>query len=194
MKYVETLFSLGAVTGMRRWRRLGGRGLAILATLGLPACGTAGGPLEPNPPPGPVATVEMFLDASGRRDHALMARLFGTSQGPVGDTGGALGCAIRKAGSWIGLGARCPTAPEVELRMDIIARILEHDAYRIRSEQPVAGRDRPAIRVAVDLERNGRVVDGVPFVVVGVGDGRWLIQEIGLERVTGGPLPRLDGA
>jgi len=103
-------------------------------------CGGTAGQIGPAPPPEPARAVEMFLEAAGRRDHAAMARLFGTVDGPIGDRGGTLGCAFRKAGSWIRLGERCLEAREVELRMYVIAAILRHDTYRVRSEEAVAGR------------------------------------------------------
>ena len=124
----------------------------------------------------------MFLDAANQRDHAAMARLFGTEDGPIGERGGALGCAFRKTGSWIGLGERCLEEREVELRMDVIAEILRHDSHRVVAEERVAGRGRPATRVGVEMVTGGRGVV-VPFVVIEAGDGRWLVQEIGLDRL-----------
>lgn len=148
-------------------------------------CGGAGGQAGPAPPPEPARAVEMFLEAASRRDHAAMARLFGTVDGPIGDRGGTLGCAFRKAGSWIRLGERCLEEGEVELRMDVIAAILRHDAYRVRFEEAVAGRGRAAMRVGVDLEQAGRGPVEVPFVVVRMNDGRWLVEEVELHRVVG---------
>ena len=155
----------------------------LLATVA--GCGGGGGQAGPAPPPEPARTVEMFLEAAGRRDHAAMARLFGTADGPIGDRGGTLGCAFRKAGSWIRLGERCLEEAEVELRMDVIAAILRHDSYRVRFEEAVAGRGRAAMRVGVDLEQEGRGPVEVPFVVIRTHGGGWLVEEVELDRVVG---------
>ena len=155
----------------------------LLATVA--GCGGGGGQAGPAPPPEPARTVEMFLEAAGRRDHAAMARLFGTADGPIGDRGGTLGCAFRKAGSWIRLGERCLEEAEVELRMDVIAAILRHDSYCVRFEEAVAGRGRAAMRVGVDLEQEGRGSVEVPFVVIRTHGGGWLVEEVELDRVVG---------
>lgn len=175
-------------TGGRR--RRGGRAVHAMVLprfllAAVAGCGGGGGQAGPAPPPEPARAVEMFLEAAGRRDHAAMARLFGTVDGPIGDRGGTLGCAFRKAGSWIRLGERCLEEAEVELRMDVIAAILRHDSYRVRSEEAVAGRGRAAVRVGVDLELEGRGPVQVPFVVIRTMDGGWLVEEVELHRVVG---------
>ena len=138
--------------------------------------------------PGPVQVVERFLRAANSRDHIVMAELFGTADGPAGNTGGTFGCALRKLGAWLGLGERCVTWSAVELRMDAIARLLAHDGYQIGQQEVVAGRDRPAIRLEVDFARGQRPGKTVPFVVIKTFDGRWLVQEIDLARLTASSL------
>jgi len=132
----------------------------------------------------PMLSVERFLQAANARDLDAMARLFGTSSGPVADTGGTLGCAFKKMGSWIGLGRACSTRQEVELRMDAIARILQHQDYRIVDESRVAGRTAPTRRIGVDLTFPDTTLSDVPFFVVESSEGRWLVEQIDLERVT----------
>ncbi len=132
----------------------------------------------------PVLSVERFLQAANARDLHGMARLFGTEEGPIIETGGTLGCAFKKMGSWIGLGDPCLTLQDVEIRMDAIARILEHDDYTIVSEGDVAGRVNPTSRVGVDLTIGNRLIRDVPFLVVRTPEGRWLIEEIGLDEIT----------
>ncbi len=133
----------------------------------------------------PMLSVERFLQASNGRDLEAMARLFGTAEGPVYDTGSGFGCAFKKVGSWLGVAQRCVSRTDVELRMDAIAGIIQHDDYRIVSESSVPGRRHPTTRIGVTLTRDGRTFSDVPFVVVRTDEGRWLVQEIGLERVTG---------
>ena len=134
----------------------------------------------------PRLSVERFLQASNERDLHAMAGLFGTTDGPVIETGGAFGCMFKRIGSWIGLGDRCPNLQDIELRMDAIAQILEHEDYTIVSDSRVAGRTSPTTRVGVNLFVRGRNVSDVPFLVVQTDEGRWLIEEIDLAKVTGG--------
>lgn len=134
----------------------------------------------------PMLTVERFLQASNDRDIHTMARLFGTEDGPIIETGGGLGCGFKKLGSWFWIGERCETLQEVELRMDVIAMIVRHDDYTIVSERRVAGRRHPTTRIGVDLLIRARTITDVPFVVVQTGEGRWLVEQIDLGRITGG--------
>jgi len=134
----------------------------------------------------PILSVERFLQATNDRDLHGMARLFGTEEGPIIETGSTLGCAFKKMGSWIGIGDRCQTIQDVELRMDAIARLLRHQNYTIVSESPVPGRVHPTSRIGVNLELDNTMVEDVPFLVVQTGGGRWLVEQIGLEKVTGG--------
>lgn len=133
----------------------------------------------------PMLSVERFLQASNERDLHAMGSLFGTADGPIIETGGAFGCAFKKIGSWIGIGERCRTLQEVELRMNAIAEILRHEDYSIVSEASVPGRVDPTHRVGVNLLIEGRDIRDVPFLVVKTHEGRWLVQEIDLEKVTG---------
>jgi hypothetical protein len=110
----------------------------------------------------PVLSVERFLQAVNAQDYTAMARLFGTVQGPV-------------------TGER----EEVELRMATIAQILRHEDYRIESERMEPGRAVVTRRVGVDLTIGGQVIPDVSFMVVQMENGRWMVQEIDLEKVTG---------
>ena len=121
----------------------------------------------------PMLSVERFLQASNNRDGAAI------------ETGGTFGCAFKKLGSWIGIGQRCSTLQEVELRMDAIARILRHQDYAVVSEAPVAGRVHPTSRIGVNLQIGNDTVEDVPFIVVRTGEGRWLVEQIGLDEITG---------
>ena len=134
----------------------------------------------------PMLSVERFLQASNDRDIYTMARLFGTEDGSVLETGSTIGCGFKKLGSWFGMGDRCQTIQEVELRMDAIAMIVRHDDYTIVSESSVAGRRNPTSRIGVDLLIGERTITDVPFVVVQTGEGRWLVEEIDLARIAGG--------
>jgi hypothetical protein len=129
----------------------------------------------------PILSVERFLQAANTGDLESMARIFGTAEGSIADrTGGPLGCAFKRMGSWIGLGDGCLSWSEIELRMNAIAVILQHDDYRVQEESPVPGRQRPTTQVSVDIQRGGEQFADVPFTVVQSADGRWLVEEIGL--------------
>jgi len=128
-------------------------------------------------------SVERFLQAANDRDLDTMSRVFGTADGPIGDTGSTFGCFFRKIGSWFG-GDACVKRSEVELRLDAIAMVLKHDDYRIVGEEPVAGRLHPTTKILVDLVIGGDTVPAVPFEVVRAGDGRWLVQQVDLTKIT----------
>lgn len=159
------------------------RSLSLLVlTAAVPAaCTTAVVSPSPAAPVAAQLSVERFLQAANERDVRAMGNLFGTKDGPAMDTGSTLGCAFKRIGSWFG-GLPCVKRQEVEIRMDAIASILRHQDYRIVREDRVAGRDTPTTRVTVDLTIEGQAVPGVPFVVVQTTEGRWLVQEIGLEQ------------
>jgi hypothetical protein len=161
--------------------------LALVALLLANGCASSGPPTAQTAGVAPMLSVERFLQAANAGDLEAMARIFGTADGAIADdTGGALGCAFKRIGSWIRVSDRCASWQEIELRMNIIAMILQHDDYRIRSEASVPGRQRPATRVGVDLVRGGERFTDVPFVVVRSNDGRWMVEQIGLERITSG--------
>ena len=126
---------------------------------------------------GPSLTIERFLQAAsavaqlseargpGAAQMAdeieTMARLFGTSDGPILD--------------------RDPRQ-EVEERMFLIAQILAHTDYALAGERAVPGRSRDAIQVLVRLTNSQGTVD-VPFTVTQA-NGEWLIENIALEAIT----------
>ena len=164
--------------------RLAAAGLLLAGAAGCGGAAAAGPGARPVPEAGggPAGVVAEFLDAVNERDHAGMASRFGTGDGPIGETGGAARCALRRLGSWIGLGERCLSRDEVELRMDVTAAILAHASYRLGSEEEVVGRGRAAVRVEAELVTGGRRV-AVPFVVIRADDGRWLVVEVGLREL-----------
>ena len=113
----------------------------------------------------PALTVERFLQAANARDLETMSRLFGTDEGPIGDSRGR---------------------QEVELRMDVIAEILQHDDYQIISERPVPGAEVSTIRIGVDMSLpTGTTVQDVGFTVVLEPPDRWLVNVIEVTKITG---------
>ena len=115
-------------------------------------------------PVAPALTVERFLQAANTRDLETMSRLFGNNNGPIGDSG---------------------STEEVELRMNVIAEILQHDDYVIVSERVVPGAGVPSNRIGVDLTLpQGLTVQDVGFTVVLESPNRWLINVIELVKIT----------
>ncbi len=161
--------------------------LMASACLMLAACVTRTVGPDPMAGVGSSLTVERFLQAANGQDLSGMARIFGTADGPIIDTGSTFGCAFKKIGSWFGMCLSCLTYQEVELRMHLFSEILRHEDYRIVSESDVPGRVDRTTRIGVDLVRVGgqRVADLGFLVVRAGGDGHWLIEEIELEKITG---------
>lgn len=160
--------------------------LLLLSSLAIMASGCATARVQSDPmfAVAPGMSVESFLQAVNAHDFATMANIFGTQDGPVGDTGGTFGCAFKKMGSWVGLGDSCEERFNVELRMSAIAQLLQHDEYRLAADSPVPGRRIPTRQLAVHLTRNGHQFNNVPFTLVQSGEGRWLVETIGLEKIT----------
>jgi len=167
---------------MTRSRLLGP--LLMLVTLTAAGC-SSNSSTQTVAPVAAQLSVERFLQAANARDFQAMGRLFGTADGPAMETGSTFGCFFKKIGSWFG-GSACTKKVDVELRMDAIAQILRHEDYRILREESVAGRTSPARRVYVDLTIDGRAVNGMPFIVVQTGEGRWLVEQVPLERIMAG--------
>lgn len=154
----------------------------VLTLLLAAACTSQSGPSAAAPVAAQLS-VERFLQAANQRDVQAMGRLFGTADGSLMETGGTFGCFFKKIGSWFG-GTACTRSTDVEIRMDAIASIVQHQDYRIVREEPVAGRVSPTRRVVVDMTMPGnRSVAGAPFVVVQTGEGRWLVEQVPLEQL-----------
>jgi hypothetical protein len=157
----------------------------LLIGLVLAGCASSPGGSSSAAPVQPVLSVEQFLRAANTRDFVQMARIFGTGEGPIVDqTGGGFSCAFRRMGSWIGLGERCVPWEEIEYRMSLIAEILKHDDYQVRSETSVPGRSRQTIQIGVDILQAGTRYPEVPFLVVRSAEGRWLVENVDLTRIT----------
>jgi hypothetical protein len=111
----------------------------------------------------PQMTVERFLRAANQNDLDTMAALFGTRDGSI-------------TRSW--------NRREIDDRMFLLASLLRHSDYRIESEQIVPGRRDEATQFNVQLVvAQGPV--SVPFTLVQTArGGQWLIELVGIERIT----------
>ena len=138
--------------------------LWFLLLMSAGACSTRAVMDQSQPQVAPALTVERFLQAANTRDLETMSRLFGTHDGPIGDR---------------------RSRQEVELRMDVLAEILQHNDYEIISERRVPGAEFPSRRVGVDLVLpGGTTVRDVGFTVVLESDNRWLINVIEVVKIT----------
>ncbi len=166
------------------FRRVGAAAIGWSAALLAAGCATS----PPLPPvardAGPLRAAERFLDAANRQDLDAMAHAFGTGEGSIADTGGGLGCGLRRVASWLGAADRCPTRQEVEVRMYALAAVLRHDGYEVTAAEPVPGRDRPVTRVSVEVRRGERIHRDVGVFVISTASG-WLVESVELEKITG---------
>jgi hypothetical protein len=142
-------------------RELGSAALGVLLLLagcggGLrPPSGLAGAPAAP-------AAVERFLQLAAESDYTGMGWVFGTAEGPILE--------------------RDP-AGQVEQRMYAIANLLENESFVVGSGTPVPGRTGGALLFNVVLVRRGRTIE-VPFTAVAGNDGRWFVEQVGVEAIT----------
>lgn len=146
------------------------RGMAAGAAAGvflgaLVGCASGGGLAEGQELYGALSAqsaVGQFLDAANRSDYRLMARLFGSSDGPAEREFGRV---------------------EVEQRMFVLASLLQHTSYSLR-EMDVA-MESGGQRVIADMvgTRNGDV--SVPFATA-INRGRWFVEQIVTDPLTGG--------
>lgn len=138
-------------------------GAILLATAGCASSG-GGAPTTIEGAYGALSAesaVGQFLDAAKRQDFQLMSRLFGTRSGPAEKSMGRV---------------------ETEQRMYILASLLRHSSYSLR-RMPVAEEENQQ-RIAADMvgTRSGNVV--VPFLAAN-NNGRWFVEQIGTESLTG---------
>lgn len=131
--------------------------VAVLAALSTAACG---GSLSSSPAsygaPSSEQAIRTFLEALDRQDYPVMARQFGTREGP----------AEKKWGT-----------EEVEQRMLVLSGLLEHDAYSLRRARLTESRaDRRRFMVTLDGTRYGTVT--LPVVTARSGSGRWFVERI----------------
>jgi hypothetical protein len=112
----------------------------------------------------PTLVVERFLRAVNGNDIQTMAHLFGTRDGSI-------------------VGRE--KADEVQQRMFILASLLHHDNYRIEGNQIVPGHLNDAIQLNVRMWMGERQVV-LPFMLVRTKKSAWLVEKIGVDRLSEG--------
>ena len=111
----------------------------------------------------PALVIEQFLRAANANDLDTMANLFGTREGPITER---------------------DSQQQVDDRMFALASVLRHEDYSIEGEQLVPGRRDVATRLLVRMVLAPERETVVPFTMVYSDDGRWLIEQIDLEKIT----------
>lgn len=139
--------------------------LSLLPLLLLIAACTQTAPPPQSTPGAPAApaAVERFLQLANEKNYAEMGWMFGTREGSI---------------------FRRDPAADVERRMYALATVLQHQSAEIREQTSVAGRGADAVRLTVQLVSRGRT-HRVPFTAVRGPEGRWFVEEIGVEAITG---------
>jgi hypothetical protein len=136
----------------------------------LAACGgaTAGGG-EVHPANTASAAVTGFLQAVTDSNLSKMASLWGTTAGPA---------------------AKTNQPPDYERRVAVMQAYLRHDDSRILSDTPDASPTRHAVQAQL---RRSACTWTVPFVVVQLADGSWIVNSVDLT-TAGNPARPCDSA
>jgi hypothetical protein len=133
--------------------------------LALVGCASGGGLSEGREAYGALSAqsaVGQFLDAANRSDYRLMARLFGSIEGPAEQDLGRV---------------------EVEQRMFVLASLLQHASYSLREMEVAMEGGRRRVIADIVGTRNGDV--SVPFATAS-NQGRWFVEQIFTDALTGG--------
>jgi hypothetical protein len=141
--------------------------LLLMAGTLAAACASSGPTRSSGAPFGAVsseAAVRGFLDAANAEDYQRMGELFGTERGP----------AVRELG-----------IEDVEARMIVLSKLLRHEGYALRKANlAMLGPDRVRWEAALGGTRKGDVV--VPVITVPAEDGRWFVERLNVDAVSGG--------
>jgi hypothetical protein len=122
----------------------------------LAACG-GGRSTEPVQPSGSAAaTVKGFMQAVADSNLAKMASLWGTASGPASKTN---------------------QPPDWQRRVAVMQVYLRNQSYRLTGDTPASDQSRHDVQV--ELKRQ-TCTWSVPFVVVRLGDGSWLVNQVDL--------------
>jgi hypothetical protein len=131
--------------------------LWIGTALLLAACGGGARSAEPVQPSGSAAaTVKSFMQAVADSNVAKMASLWGTASGPASKT--------NQPADW-------------QRRVAVMQVYLRNHSYRLTSDAPET--DQSKHDVQVELKRE-TCTWSVPFVVIRLGDGSWLVNQVDL--------------
>jgi hypothetical protein len=126
------------------------------AALLLAACGGGSGAEAVHPANTASAAVQNFMKAVADSNLAAMAGLWGTSKGPASRT-------------------RQPS--DYERRIVVMQSYLSHDDFRILGDAPEGTTARHTVQVQI---RRGACTWSIPFVVIPLADGGWIVNQMDL--------------
>jgi hypothetical protein len=127
------------------------------AALALAACSSGGGAAKPVQPARTAdATVQNFMKAVADSNLATMADLWGTTRGAAATT---------------------HQPPDYERRIAVMRAYLNHDDFRILSNNPDGSEMRRAMQVQI---RRQACTWDIPFTVIQLADGTWIINQVDL--------------
>jgi hypothetical protein len=121
----------------------------------LAACG-GGGTSPVRPTNTASSAVESFMKAVSDSNLAAMAGLWGTARGPAG---------------------RTHQPADYERRIVVMQSYLTHDDFRILADAPEGSEARHAVNVQI---RRGACTWTVPFGVIQLAEGGWIINQVDL--------------
>jgi hypothetical protein len=123
----------------------------------LAACGGgSGGAAAVHPANTASAAVQNFMKAVSDSNLAAMATLWGTSKGPA---------------------SRTRQPPDYERRVVVMQSYLTHDDFRILGDAPEGPEARHTVQVQI---RRGACTWTIPFVVIQLADGGWIVNQMDL--------------
>jgi hypothetical protein len=127
------------------------------AAILLAACGGgSGGAAAVHPANTASAAVQNFMKAVSDSNLAAMAGLWGTAKGPASRT-------------------REPS--DYERRIVVMQSYLSHDDFRILGDAPEGSEGRHTAQVQI---RRGACTWSIPFVVIQLADGSWIVNQMDL--------------
>jgi hypothetical protein len=145
--------------------------VVFLAAAALAACGGSTGqsPAAPGPVTSPRGVVEQFLQAVADSNLQKMATLWGTSAGPA---------------------ARTNQPPDYQRRIIVMQAYLKNEGTTITGDAPDATPDRHLVQVEL---RRDLCTKTVPFTVIKLADGTWLVNQVDLVAAGNPARPCIQG-
>jgi hypothetical protein len=144
----------------------------VLALAALAACGGSAGS-APAAAPGPVTSprgaVEQFLQAVADSNLQKMASLWGTAAGPA---------------------AKTNQPADYQRRIVVMQAYLRNEGIAITSDTPDGGPDRHVVQVELRRDLCTRMV---PFTLIRLATGTWLVNQIDLAAAGNPARPCLPG-
>jgi hypothetical protein len=143
----------------------------FLVSAALAACGGSAGnsSAAPGPVTSPRGVVEQFLQAVADSNLRKMASLWGTAAGPA---------------------AKTNQPPDYERRIVVMQAYLKNEGATLTGDAPDGGPDRHVVQVELRRDLCTRTV---PFTVIKLGDGTWLVNQVDLGAAGNPARPCIQG-